>query len=129
MVLVEVRVQESVVRQSMEKVESHIFTQHQENEGTQELPRSREILDWEGVPSLEIIQVEVEIYDDSNWNHIVKEDQQTASLHQTNPFLSVRLPRPGLMVDFVLLQERGLEMINQIHCEVTDEKPEQMPDL
>jgi hypothetical protein len=54
---VEVRVKEAVVCQPMEKVESHVLTKHQKNEGAQQMPRSGQIRYREGVSSLEVAQV------------------------------------------------------------------------
>ncbi len=113
----------------MEKVERRILTEHQEDVGAQHLPRGRQVFDCERVFRLEVAEVQVEVHDNGHGYHVVEEDKKATALHQIYPLLPIGLPRPRLLINFVFLKESRLKVIDQIHGEVADKKPYQVPDL
>ena len=103
MVLVEVRVEVARVRQAMEEVEGKVLTEEKEDEGPKEPERIWNVLKLEAKGLLPIAEVQVQVDQSRDPDNIVQEYQEERSLHQFNPFSSVLLPWPRLLIDFELL--------------------------
>ena len=103
MVLVEVRVEVARVRHAMEDVEGKVLTDEQEHEGQEESERIWYVLKLKAKGLLPIAEVQIQVDQSRHPDNIVQEYQEQRALHQMNPFSSVPLPWPRLLIDFLLL--------------------------
>ena len=106
MVLVEVRVEVARVRQAMEEVEGEVFTEEKEDQSPKESEWVWNVLKLEAKGLLPIAEVQVQVDQSRDPDNIVQEYQEQRALHQLNPFYSILLPWPRLLIDFILLNPR-----------------------